>query len=380
MDHGIWMAGGLIFLGLFAGGILAIHLRQSVVPFYLLLGMILHPFIEKSEIIEVLSSAGIILLLFFLGLEFSLSNLLKNRKRMTKAGIIDLGINFPFGFLLGWIFGLSWMEVFLLAGIFYISSSAIITKTIIENKTAAFPETEPILGLLIFEDLFIAIFLAILSGIILSPEWKVGYLIWAATKGLLFLTLFLSASRLLLRPINHLFRVDSLEMFILIIFAFLLLSSGAALALGLSEAIGAFLAGLLLAETEHVERVREMLIPYRELLGAIFFFAFGLKMDYSTFSSVFWMGMGVLIFAILGKMGSGLWIGKGEKLSRRASINIGLMTIPRGEFSIVLATLAFTMSSQSTLPSLAAFLILSTAILGPLLLRLAPKIFRFSKR
>jgi len=120
----------------------------------------------ETDFIVVGAEIGIVLLLFFLGLEFNLDRLLASRDRIGKAGSVDLAINFGTGLVFGYLVFGSFLAAFLTAGIVYISSSAIITKSLIDLGWIANDEAEPLLGTLVYEDLFIAVYLTIASALV----------------------------------------------------------------------------------------------------------------------------------------------------------------------------------------------------------------------
>ena len=125
--HGDFLLGAGLLLGTLAlAGLLFRFLRQSVIPAFILLGMAARPFAVDAHLVEVLATLGVVLLLFFMGLEFSLAALLRNRRRIVRNGTIDLVVCFPAGLLAGLALGAGWTGGLLLAGAFYISSSAII--------------------------------------------------------------------------------------------------------------------------------------------------------------------------------------------------------------------------------------------------------------
>jgi len=170
------------FAAIAAAGALANRLGQSVIPFYIISGMLLGEFVLGRVTLPVLGEAfitesvflslgaelGIVLLLFFLGLEFNLTRLLARRQAITRAGTIDLGINFGVGLVLGWLVFGEPVPAVLVAGIVYISSSAVITKSLIDLGWIANDEAEPLLGTLVYEDLFIAVYLAVVSAVVLG--------------------------------------------------------------------------------------------------------------------------------------------------------------------------------------------------------------------
>jgi CPA2 family monovalent cation:H+ antiporter-2 len=168
---------GVMFVAIAGGGAIADRLGQSVIPFYVVAGILAGPealgwvtdaYVASGEFVEVLAELGIVFLLFFLGLEFSLDRLLANRDRITAAGTIDLAINFPVGVAIGLALGWSLVEALFLGGVVYISSSAVITKSLIDLGWIANDESDPMLGTLVYEDLAIAVYLTVMSAVVLD--------------------------------------------------------------------------------------------------------------------------------------------------------------------------------------------------------------------
>ena len=170
MDHLVFEVGLAIALIALAG-LLSEKLRSSVIPFYILIGMAVGPhageiwhldftFIESAPLIAFMGRLGILFLLFYLGLEFSVGRLVKSGRSIAVGGTIYIAINFTLGLAFGWISGFSWQEVLVVAGITTISSSAIVAKVLVDLKRTANPETEMILGIIMFEDVFLAVYLS----------------------------------------------------------------------------------------------------------------------------------------------------------------------------------------------------------------------------
>lgn len=374
--HGEFLLGaGAVLAALAVAGLLFDKLRQSVIPAFILLGMALRTMDLDEHLVEVLASVGVVLLLFFMGLEFSVGALLRDRRRIVRNGGIDLLVCFPAGFLAGLWVGGGWTGALLLGGAFYVSSSAIIAKSTIELRRAADPETEVALGVLVFEDLFMALFLAVLSGAVLSDAPSAGLALWGMGKAILFFAAVVGLA-LYARPVlDRAFDLDSDDLFLLLTGGVVLLLAWGALAAGLSEAIGAFLAGLLLAETEHKERAERLFGPLQGLFAAVFFLGFGLSLDPSTFAAVWPYALVLAVLGVILKVGAGMWIGRRDGLAKRNALALGLTLVPRGEFSILLAGIAVT----ARLPAVGAtiaLLVLALSLVGTVGLRFAPEIAR----
>ena len=364
------LEGGLLLGAVALSGILFRHLRLSSIPAFILLGLALRPVMGEAELVELFATLGVVLLLFFMGLEFSLQALLAQRTRIMSNGLRDLVVSFPVGFVAGLLLGWGLLGALLLGGAFYISSSAIIAKSIIELRRTAHPETEPVLGVLVFEDFAIAFLLALLSGIILAGGELIEGM-FGALRALLFFSIVIAIARLGRRVVARLLDTEDDDLFILLAGSLVLILAWAALRAGLSEAIGAFLAGTLLAETEHKERLATLFSPLQGLFAALFFVSFGLSIELGTLPPVLVPALLLAVAAIATKLAAGWWIARAEGLSRRAAVSLGCTLIPRGEFSVVLAGLAAT-AGFAQAPPLIALVVLMLALTGTVAIRHAP--------
>lgn len=369
--HGfILLEAGAVLGALALAGLLFHHMRQSVIPAFILLGLALRPWVG-GPIVEELATFGVVLLLFFMGLEFSLGALVRQRRAIVRNGVIDLAVCFPVGLIAGLALGLGVLGSLLLAGALYVSSSAIIAKGVIELRRAAAPETELALGILVFEDLFIALFLALLTGALLAGEPSPAIVMIGVLRALLFvavvLLLAIQAGPLLRRALD----IPSDDLFLLLIGSVVLLLSWGAMVMGLSEAIGAFVAGLALAETPQKDRIERLFAPLQGLFAAIFFLAFGLTLDPSTFGQVWLSAILLVVLAVATKGVSGWWAGRASGGGRRTALSLGMMLVPRGEFSIILAGIAATVG-LTRVSSLIGLVVLALSLVGTVTMQVAP--------
>lgn len=147
--------------------------------------------------------------------------------------------------------------------------------------------------------------------------------------------------------------------------------------LHIAEAIGALLIGLVLAETEHSHRIEQITVPFRDFFGALFFFSFGLSIDPLALGGAFRPVLLAVVLTLAGNVFAGVWAGRRANMSYRASLNIGLTIISRGEFSIILANLAKTGGLLTVLQPFAALYVLLLAILGPLLTKESRRVYNY---
>lgn len=375
--HGDFLLDGGIVLGALALAAWLFHrFRQSSIPAFILVGLVLRPFVDDRHLVGTLGTLGVVLLLFFMGLEFSLGALLRDRKQILRTGSIDLLVCFPVGLAAGLWLGVGWGGALLLAGGFYMSSSAIIAKSIIELRRAADPETGVVLGILVYEDLFVALFLAILSGAVLVAEPNLGSAAWGIGRALLFFGAVIAAV-VWGRPwLDRLFDRESDDLFLLLVGSVVLLLSWGAVAAGLSEAIGAFLAGMALAETQHKERAEHIFAPLQGLFAAIFFLGFGLSIDPAAFGDVWLHALALTLAAIAVKIAGGWWAGRRGGLSPRGSLSLGMTLIARGEFSIIMAGIAVSVG-QAAVGAILALLVLALSLIGTVAMQFSPQVSRW---
>ncbi|MFD1955045.1 cation:proton antiporter [Paenibacillus thailandensis] len=386
MDH-LVLEVGLAVILISLVGLVAAKLRFSVIPFYILIGMAVGPhaphigvldfrFIHSSELIDFMGRLGVLFLLFYLGLEFSVGRLIKSGKSIAVGGTIYIAINFTLGLAYAWLNGFPVEEVLLMAGITTISSSAIVAKVLVDLKRTANPETEMILGIIMFEDVFLAVYISILSGLVLSDSGSLGGVLLSALYALGFMLLFIIVGRKAAPLLDKLFNIRSNELFLLLVFGFLFLVAGFSETIHVAEAIGALLVGLVLAETTHQKRIEHLILPFKDFFGAMFFFSFGLSIDPFTLGDAVWLSLGAVVITLIGNFVAGLMAGRSAKLSYKASANIGLTIVSRGEFSIIMANLGKSGGLMDILQPFAALYVLILAILGPLLTKESKHIYK----
>lgn len=370
MDTLLLSLAGLLLLLALTGGLLR-RMGISAIPAWILLGLATGTAVANPEVVHFVEAAGIALLLFFVGLEFSVLRLRRMARRMAAAGGIDLLVNLPVGILGGLLLGWDLDAALLLGAALYISSSAIVAQNVASFGRAANPETEIALGVLIAEDLILALLLAAAA---LWPPFAVeGVSPTVTALGVAGLALSVTVlAGPLTRGFDRLAGHAPDEILLLGTLGVVLLFAGAGLATGLSEAVGAFVAGLLVGDSALKGRVEALLAPFRGLFAALFFFAFGLGIEPATLLPVLVPGLVLGAGAFVAKLAGGLWIGRRESLSPAASLNLGITLSPRGEFSVLLAAYG-PAAGHGELPSLVAVVVVLLALGGTLLTQAGPR-------
>ncbi len=357
---------GIALLALTLVGALAERAGQSVIPTYIAAGILVGPYVPRgvagfslrlvsdSEFVNTVAELGIILLLFFLGLEFSVGTLLSNRTRLAKVGGIDLAVNGLVGVAIGLAFGFGPTGVVLVAGVVYISSSAIVTKSLTDAGWLANPESEVVLGTLVVEDIVIAVYLAIVSAVVVGGGTP-GEAVTTVIQSFAFLAVLAGVAYFGAGYVARVYDTESDELFVLRVLGTVVFVGATALAIGVSEAVAAFFVGTAFHGSGIENRVEQLLAPVRDVFAALFFFSIGLATDLRVVVDV-WLLVAVAAVATTAtKLVSGYASGRVYGLSTRRSVRAGLGLVARGEFSLIIATLAATSAIPAVRESIPAF-------------------------
>lgn len=340
------------------------------IPLFMLAGILLGPhtpglvLVEDAHDFEMLSALGLVLLLFYLGLEFHLDDLKSGGRRLLAAGgiylLLNVGAGLGFGFALGW----GAREALVLAGVLGISSSAIVTKILIELGRISRPETRLILGVTVVEDIFLALYLAALQPVI-SGAQGVEETVVQAAKAFGFLLVLAAAARYGIRLIGRLIAVRDNELLVISFLGAAVLTAGVSEVLGVVDAIGAFMVGLILAGTPSAPRIRELVHPLRDAFAAIFFFAFGLAIDPGDIASVAVPVVAAVALTTVMNVVAGLLVARLYHYGIQPAADIATTLLARGEFALILAAMAASAGLDGRLAPFIAGYVLVLAVLGP---------------
>ena len=349
---------------------------------YLLVGILIGPhalgWIPDAPETRHLAEFGVVFLMFSIGLEFSLARLHSMQRLVFGLGTAQVVATILLVMLSSLFFGLDWRAGLALGGVLAMSSTAIVSKMLVERAELSTPHGQKIMGVLLFQDLAVVPLIIIIPALASSGEHLYLTIGLALFKAALVLSALLIFGQRLLRPWFHLVAMQkSSELFMLNLLLFTLGLAYITEQAGLSMALGAFVAGMLISETEYRYQVEEDIKPFRDVLLGLFFVTIGMLLDlHNVISGIGWILLVLLILlpfkaavvTLLARMFSGDW---------GASIRSGLGLAQAGEFGFVLLTLA---GGENLLPAdvmqnvLAAMLI---SMLGaPFLIQHAEAIVR----
>jgi len=303
-DHG-FLHQALVYL---AAGVIAVpvfkRLGLGSVLGFLAAGMIIGPWglklVSEPEAILGFAEFGVVLLLFLVGLELNPQRLWQLRRPIFGMGSVQVAGTIAAVAAIGWALGLPFTLAVVAGMGFAMSSTAIALATLQEKRLLATPGGQASFSVLLFQDLAV-IPLVLLLGL-LAPEQSRGSLDWmAAARGLAMIALFIGAGRTLLRPLLR-FIASTGQRDIFVAFALLLVLGVAALMemVGLSMALGAFLAGVMLADSEYRHELELDIEPFKGLLLGLFFIAVGMSVDLGLFvrSPLLVLGLALAIVAL----------------------------------------------------------------------------------
>ena len=312
---------------------------------YLLAGIAIGPhalgWIPESKEEKYLAEFGVVFLMFSIGLEFSLAKLFQMRRNVFGLGFAQVAVTFAAGLAACAAAGIDWMQGLVLGAALAMSSTAIVVRMFAERLQLETPHGRQVLGVLLFQDLAVVPFLILIPALALGGGDLAPRLVFALGKAAAVLILLIFLGQKLMRGWFHIVaRRRSHELFILNV---LLITLGLAWLTdraGLSLALGAFLAGMLIAETEYRHQVEEDIKPFREVLLGLFFVTVGMQLDLRVVRD------NLALVAFLGVVPVLLKLGLVAGLSRAfggtpgTALRSGLALAPAGEFGLVIVALA----------------------------------------
>jgi monovalent cation:H+ antiporter-2, CPA2 family len=361
---------GALLLGLGVIAFVAAKIRFSVVPIYLLVGLVVGQggfgLISLSQdFLDLGAQIGAILLLLLLGLEHSAPDLAKAFKERKSAGFFDVAVNFIPGAALALLFGWGPLAALALGGISYVSSSGITSELIRESGWRRSELSRRIVTILVFEDLALAPYLPLLTSLVLGLSAVAGLI--SVSIALIITGIILIISYRGKAQWSRILNPDVPSALLLTVFGSALLAAGVADLAGFSGAVAAFLVGLLLTG-EVANTVRGRLGSLRDLFAAIFFLFFGLSTNFSDLVEVFPAVAVLVVFGVAGKFAVGWWIAK-DMNDKSMWVRAGAFLTPRGEFSMVIAALAGPVVLSVSLQAITLSYVFLTAIIGSLVIR-----------
>lgn len=371
-----------LVLLLLGSAVLAVALfrRLGLPPLlaYILLGAVLGsllPTHEEDSPAAHLAEFGVVFLMFSIGLEFSLAKLRTMRAEVFGLGTLQVVLTMFVFTALGLAFGLTIEAGLAVGAILALSSTAIVSKLLAERNELDTDHGRPVIGVLLFQDLAVAPLVIFIPALAADQDLTTA-LLWASLKAAIALTVILVIGQRILRPwFNLIAQAKSSELFMLNVLLITLGLSYATDQAGLSLALGAFLAGVLIAETEYRYQVESDIRPFRDVLMGLFFVSIGLLLDLNVVVE-HWLEVTVTLILLVGiKLLLVTGLARLFRMGWATALRTGLALAQAGEFGFVLLSVAgrHGLLETATHQYLLAAMILSM-LLAPVLIHYAPRL------
>lgn len=376
----------IVVMAALLGGLIAQRLKQPLILGYILAGVIVGPHtggitVGDTHEIELLSEIGVALLLFALGLEFSLKELQPVRSVALIGTPIQILLTIAYGFAIGQWLGWEWKTALWFGALISLSSTMVLLKTLMSQGRLGTLSSRVMIGMLIVQDLAVVPLMIVLPQLN-DPKAGVPLLGLAALKAVVFLTLMIVAgTRLLPRLMAYIAGWNSRELFLLAITAIGLGIGYATYLFGLSFAFGAFVAGMVLSESDYGHQALSDIIPVRDLFGLLFFASVGMLLNPAFLLAH--LGT-VLLLVVLVAVGKGAMFAVLSKLFGYGNVvplAVGLGLFQVGEFSFVLARVGLdTQSITTELYALVLTTTIVTMVLTPFVSGFTAPLYALRKR
>ncbi|HEY5738817.1 MAG TPA: monovalent cation:proton antiporter-2 (CPA2) family protein [Gammaproteobacteria bacterium] len=328
--------------------------------------------IHDSHAIEQIAEIGVVFLLFAIGLEVSIPRLLAMRNIVFGIGLTQVVISTLSTLVIGMAFGLSWQAAFAVGGALAMSSTAVVTKLLTEQYELHQPHGNISLGVLLFQDLAVVPFLVLIP--ILAAPGEGSLLVpisLALAKGALAFAVIFYAGQYLLRPaVRKVAATHSSELFTLFVLSTALIAAWLTWQLGLSLAMGAFLAGIMLAETEYQHRIENEIRPFRDVLMGLFFISVGSQFDWQVIINEPFEVAVLTVGLVFGKGFAITVISALAGYARDIAIRAGILLGQGSEFGFAVLAVAITgglLGLEPSQPIIAAIIL--SMVISPMMIR-----------
>ena len=330
------------------------QLRQPVVLGYILAGLIIgpqllpFPLIANEESIRTLGDLGVVFLMFGLGLQFSLRTLRAVGTTAFVAAALEIMVMLIIGYQLGQWFGWSRMDSLFLGAMLSITSTTIIVKTLADLGMLKAKFAPLVFGIQIVEDTLGMTLIALLSGLASTGELELHLLGGALVRTVVFLTAVLVVGLIAVPPLlRYVARFKSDEMLLVTVLALCFGVTLAAVKLGNSIVLGAFIIGTIIGEAREIGQIKLLSAPVRDMFSAVFFVTIGLRIE----PQLLWQYAGPVVWiSVAVVLGKTLAFSAGTFLSGhdpRTALRVGTCMVPIGELSFIIATLGLSLGVTS---------------------------------
>ena len=309
---------------------------------FLLTGVIIGPYglslIKAVEQVETLSEVGVILLLFVIGMELSIKQLVSIKKTVFIGGFLQVGLTVGVAALVYNLLGNSWNESVFVGFLFSLSSTAIVLKTLQDRQEISSPHARNALAILIFQDIIVVPMLLITPMIAGESSNVIMDILMLLVKSVIVVALtYISARFIVPRLMHAVAKTNSKELFLLVTITLCFAIAFLTAEIGLSLALGAFIAGLIISESEYSHQATSIILPFRELFTSFFFVSVGMLLDLSFFKSNIPIILALVLIVLILKSSVAAIAVAVLKYPTKTAILTGLSLFQVGEFAFILS-------------------------------------------
>ena len=354
-----------------AVGVVVVFRRLAIPPIigYLLVGAVVGPhalgFVAENEQQRNIAEFGVVFLMFSVGLEFSLPQLMAMRRTVFGFGGAQVVVVTAIGLAISIALGHSWRTGLVLGGVIAMSSTAIISKMLAERSQLHSPHGRQIMGVLLFQDLAVIPLLVLIPALTLSGERIMGEIGVALAKAAVVLAIVLWLGQRVMRSLfDVVAKQRSSEIFVLSVLLVTLGLAWVTEMAGLSLALGAFLGGMLISETEYRYQVEDYIKPFRDVLLGLFFVTIGMLLDVGVLVERFGTVAAIFAFLLAVKFGVIYGLSRAFGAAHSTALRTALPLAPAGEFGFVLLSLA---GREQAIDPVTLQVVLAAALLSMLL-------------
>ncbi|MBI3772926.1 MAG: cation:proton antiporter [Gammaproteobacteria bacterium] len=376
MEHGVlWQVVMLLTTAVVAVAVCKRYRLPSALA-YFVVGAFIGPegfkLIPRTEDVQFLAEFGVVFLLFTVGLEFSLPILMAMKRVVLGLGAAQVVVTTAVVGAIAWLIGLPGESAVVLGGMLAMSSTAIVIRQLTEQLEINSRHGRLAVGILLFQDLAVVPFLILIPALAAGDTSSLASeLVLALIKGVVVIVVMMWLGYKLLRPLfRAIAAFHSAELFTLTALLFALAAAWITQASGLSMALGGFLAGMMIGETEFKHQVEADIRPFRDVLMGLFFISIGMLLDLpAIFSNLHWILL-LLLVVTLFKIISIMWVTMMDGAPKGVALRTGIVLGQSGEFGLALLMLAFAsgLFTENLTHIIAATMVLSMA-LAPFLLQ-----------
>jgi CPA2 family monovalent cation:H+ antiporter-2 len=369
-----------VFIAAILGGALAWRLRQPLILGYVVAGIAFSPFtpgpaVREAHTFQAVAEVGVVFLMFSIGLEFSLDELLEVKWVSLIGGPLGVVLLSLLGEGVGLLLGWGGMQGLVVGMIISVASTMVLSRLLIDGNQLQSPHGKIMIGITLVEDLVVVVLTILMPVLVsLTPHHLLGVALALGKAALILVPIGFLAVYLVPRLLTQIARSKNNELFLLVLLAICLGTAALTEAVGLSLALGAFAAGLIVSRSDYAHRAFEQLLPLRDAFVALFFVTMGVLINPRAVLSNVQVLLAILALVIVGKFV--VWTGVvkmfGYPLKTAALVGTGLTQI--GEFSFVLVQVAHNnalVGDQFYYATLAASLI--SILLNATLVRSVPR-------